>query len=263
MPEISHVRIAIPDQGVLQRILREGGAQLFPQWLYSEAGPEPRIAWWGLRGRRPALRARTARERRLLPRPVDDWTEAPRGLVLGDRRCGPRCGGSRTAHRLTHGPTPGRTRCSARSAAGSCSAERAGDGPTDDRRVRRWVPRPLRRGADRGRAGRRPDAGRSVLTNPVSGGPATYARIGAGAAPMLIFLPAADGPMTPTMTSPPTRHGSGPCATDARPACATRGLVRPRRPALAQRWRNDFGADPAIGIVLAAEGGSFRRGPGR
>src|SRR5947208_1463956 len=28
MPEISHVRIAVPVQGVLNRILREGGAQL-------------------------------------------------------------------------------------------------------------------------------------------------------------------------------------------------------------------------------------------
>ena len=50
MPEISHVRIAVPEQGILNRILREGGAQLFPQWLYAEPGAEPRILWWGIRG---------------------------------------------------------------------------------------------------------------------------------------------------------------------------------------------------------------------
>ena len=44
MPEISHVRIAVPEQGVLNRILREGGAQLFPQWLYAEPGAEPLLA---------------------------------------------------------------------------------------------------------------------------------------------------------------------------------------------------------------------------
>ena len=47
MPEISHVRIAVRDQGDLNRILREGGAQSFPQWLYAEPGDEPRILWWG------------------------------------------------------------------------------------------------------------------------------------------------------------------------------------------------------------------------
>ena len=50
MPEISHVRIAVTDQGVLNRILREGGAQLFPQWLYAEPGGEAQILWWGIRG---------------------------------------------------------------------------------------------------------------------------------------------------------------------------------------------------------------------
>ena len=83
MPEISHVRIAVPDQGVLNRILREGGAQLFPQWLYAEPGSEPRILWWGIRG---ALATPDAEEAGaspgLFPRQVDDWTEAPRGLIL-------------------------------------------------------------------------------------------------------------------------------------------------------------------------------------
>ena len=43
MPEISHVRIAVPDQGTLSRILREGGTTMFPQWLYAEPGDEARI----------------------------------------------------------------------------------------------------------------------------------------------------------------------------------------------------------------------------
>ena len=50
MAEISHVRFAVPDQGMLSRILREGGAQQFPQWMYAEPGDEPRILWWGVRG---------------------------------------------------------------------------------------------------------------------------------------------------------------------------------------------------------------------
>jgi len=49
MAEISHVRIAVPEQASLNRILREGGSQLFPQWLYAEPGEEPRILSWGLR----------------------------------------------------------------------------------------------------------------------------------------------------------------------------------------------------------------------
>ena len=85
MPEISHVRIAVPEQANLNRILREGGAQSFPQWLYAEPGDEPRILWWGVRAAPiqmlevpPADDAAHG----LFPRPVDDWTEAPRGLVL-------------------------------------------------------------------------------------------------------------------------------------------------------------------------------------
>ena len=33
MTEISHVRLMVPEQATLNRILREGGAQSFPQWL--------------------------------------------------------------------------------------------------------------------------------------------------------------------------------------------------------------------------------------
>src|SRR3990170_4425231 len=85
MPEISHVRIAVPEQAILNRILREGGAQSFPQWLYAEPGDEPRFLWWGVRGApTQMLEVPPADDARfgLFPRPIDDWTEAPRGLVL-------------------------------------------------------------------------------------------------------------------------------------------------------------------------------------
>src|ERR671914_461698 len=85
MPEISHVRIAVPEQGTLGRVLREGGAQSFPQWLYAEPGDEAHLLWWGVRAAAtemleiPDLGDPRVR---LFPRPVDDWTEAPRGLVI-------------------------------------------------------------------------------------------------------------------------------------------------------------------------------------
>ena len=49
MTEISHVRLMVPEQATLNRILREGGAQSFPQWLYAEPGEETRLLWWGVR----------------------------------------------------------------------------------------------------------------------------------------------------------------------------------------------------------------------
>jgi len=82
MPEISHVRMAVPEQRILNRILREGGAQSFPQWLYAEPGSEARILWWGLRGAPAPDEMPAGADAGLWPRPVDDWTEAPRGLVL-------------------------------------------------------------------------------------------------------------------------------------------------------------------------------------
>ena len=192
MPEISHVRIAVPDQGVLNRILREGGAQSFPQWLYAEPGDEPKILWWGVRSAPtqmldvpPAEDARHG----LYPRPIDDWTEAPRGLVLAtvdaeraasdlaalgtnwhdtgdDAILGARC------RRLTLGrselvlaePTT-------EGYAAACLA-RFGEGP-------------IAVVLDGTTA-----AGRATRTNPVSLAPATYVRIGPGLAPTLIFLPA-------------------------------------------------------------------------
>jgi hypothetical protein len=192
MPEISHVRIAVPDQGVLNRILREGGAQLFPQWMYAEPGPEARITRWGIRGlaELPEL-PEDGPLAALFPRPVDDWTEAPRGLVLAtvdaDRAAAdlsPVLGASawydvgsnellgaacrrmvlgRSVLVLAQPDVEGYT--------AACLA-RFGEGP-------------IAVALDGSSA-----AGRRVTTNPVSDGPATCVRIGPKTAPTLIFLPA-------------------------------------------------------------------------
>lgn len=194
MAEISHVRITVLEQGPLNRILREGGAQLFPQWLYAEPGDEPRILWWGVRGAPlqmldvpPADDARY----RLFPRAVDDWTEAPRGLVLAtvdadraaadlepalgnawhdageDAVLGARCRRldlGRSHLVLAEPSTEGY--------AAACLA-RFGEGP-------------IAMALDGTTA-----SGRAVQANPVTAGPATYVRLGPGTAPTLIFLPAA------------------------------------------------------------------------
>jgi hypothetical protein len=193
MPEISHVRIAVPEQGPLNRILREGGAQLFPQWLYAEPGDEARFLWWGVRGAQvQMLEVPEAEDARhgLFPRAVDDWTEAPRGLVVAtvdmdraiadlepalgsawrdptdDAALGARCRRlelGRSELLLAEPTTEGY--------AAACLA-RFGEGP-------------IAMALD-GTA----LAGRAVTTNPVDGGPATYVRLGPGTAPTLIFLPA-------------------------------------------------------------------------
>jgi hypothetical protein len=193
MPEVSHVRIAVPEQGPLNRILREGGAQLFPQWLYAEPGDDARILWWGVRGAPiQMLEVPEAGDPRhgLFPRAIDDWTEAPRGLVLGtvdmdraiadlepalgsawhdptdDAVLGARCRRlelGRSALVLAEPSTEGY--------AAACLA-RFGEGPIGM--------------ALDGTA----LAGRAVTTNPVDSGPATYVRLGPGTAPTLIFLPA-------------------------------------------------------------------------
>ncbi len=193
VPEISHVRIAVPEQGSLNRILREGGAQLFPQWLYAEPGDEPRILWWGVRGAPvQMLEVPAADDPRygLFPRAIDDWTEAPRGLVLAtvdmdraiadlepalgsewhepvdDEVLGARC---RRLHLgrsdlvLAEPTTEGYT--------AACLA-RFGEGP-------------IAMALDGTAA-----AGRAVRSNPVDGGPATYVRLGPATAPTLMFLPA-------------------------------------------------------------------------
>ena len=193
MPEISHVRIAVPDQASLNRILREGGSQLFPQWLYAEPGEEPRILWWGLRGAPlQMLDVPPADDPRLglFPRAIDDWTEAPRGLLVAtvdmeraiadlepalgsgwhaamdDEVLGARCRRlelGRSVLVLAEPATEGY--------AAACLA-RFGEGP---------IAMALDGTALAGRASR---------TNPVDGGAATYVRIGPGTAPTLIFLPA-------------------------------------------------------------------------
>ncbi|HET6379656.1 MAG TPA: hypothetical protein VFH63_01290 [candidate division Zixibacteria bacterium] len=192
MAEISHVRLAVPEQGTLNRILREGGAQAFPQWLYAEPGDEPRLLWWGVRGASvlgldvPEDPARAA----LFPRPIDDWTEAPRGLVLAtvdaeraasdlvplltgrwhdageDEVLGARCRRAtlgRSELVLAEPSTEGYlAACLARFGEGPVAV--ALDGTTA--------------------------SGRAVRRNPVTGGPATWVRLGSGTAPYLLFLPA-------------------------------------------------------------------------
>jgi hypothetical protein len=193
MPEISHVRLAVPEQGTLNRMLREGGAQLFPQWLYAEPGDEPRLLWWGLRGAPlQMLDVPPADDPRhgLFPRPIDDWTEAPRGLVLAtvdieraiadlepalgsawhdagtDDVLGARCRRmdlGRSDLVLAEPSTEGyAAACLARFGEGPIAV--ALDGTTT--------------------------AGRAARTNPITGGAATYVRLGPGTAPTLIFLPA-------------------------------------------------------------------------
>ncbi len=193
MSEISHVRMAVPEQGILNRILREGGAQLFPQWLYAEPGSDSRILWWGLRGAPLFPEIPDDAPAGLFPRPVDDWTEAPRGLVLatldadraaadlapivGDRWhdagldevLGAQCRLitlERSALVLAEPATEGYlTACLARFGEGPVAV--ALDGSTE--------------------------SGRIVPRNPVNGGPATYVRVGPGTAPTLIFLPPQTG----------------------------------------------------------------------
>jgi hypothetical protein len=193
MPEVSHVRIAVPEQASLNRILREGGAQSFPQWLYAEPAEESRILWWGVRSAPvQVLEVPEADDPRhgLFPRPVDDWTEAPRGVVLAtvdaDRAASDLAPALGDAwHEAAEDAVLG-ARCrrmvlgrseivlaepSTEGYAAACLA-RFGEGPIAC--------------ALDGTTG----AGRSTTWNPVTGGPATYVRIGPGTAPTLIFLPA-------------------------------------------------------------------------
>jgi hypothetical protein len=191
MPEISHVRIAAPEQAGLNRILREGGAQSFPQWLYAEPGEEPRILWWGVRAAPVQMldvpEADDARHG-LFPRPVDDWTEAPRGLVLA----------TVDAERAQVDLAP----------AFGTGWHEAGDDEVLGARCWRIalgrselvLAEPIAEGytaACLARFGEGPIAvaldgtaasGRAVATNPVEGGLATYVRIGPGTSPTLIFL---------------------------------------------------------------------------
>jgi len=193
MPEISHVRIAVPEQGPLNRILREGGAQLFPQWLYAEPGAEARILWWGLREAPvQTLDVPNPEDPRhaLFPRAVDDWTEAPRGLVLAtvdlDRAAAdlePAVGSSWHEAGLD-GLLGARCRRITLERSELVLAEPSTEGYAAAC-LARFGEGPIAMALDGTAA-----AGRAASTNPVSGGPATYVRLGPGAAPTLIFLPA-------------------------------------------------------------------------
>lgn len=192
MTDISRIRIAVPEQATLNRILREGGAQAFPQWLYAEPGDEARILWWGVRGAQTQLLdvpddpARAG----LFPRPNDNWSEPPRGLIVAtvdfdravrdldaviegdweeageDAILGANCrrlvmGGGMLV--LAEPTTEGYT--------AACLA-RFGEGPIamaldGDMRI-----------------------GTRVYDNPITDGPATWVRIGPRTAPYLLFLPA-------------------------------------------------------------------------
>jgi hypothetical protein len=191
MPEVSHVRIAVPEQATLNRILREGGAQSFPQWLYAEPG-EPRILWWGVRGAPvQTLDVPEADDPRagLFPRAVDDWTEAPRGLVLVTADL------DRAAADLS--PALGDTWHDAGSdgvLAAQCRRMQLGSGlvllaaPDGDGYAAACLEAfgegPIAVALDGASS-----AGRTATSNPVTGGAATYVRIGPGSAPTFIFLP--------------------------------------------------------------------------
>jgi len=193
MPEISHVRIAVPEQATLNRILREGGSQLFPQWLYAEPGDDPRILWWGIRAAPThTLDIPASDDARygLFPRPFDDWTEAPRGLVLAtvdtDRAIAdlePALGTAwvdagidevleATCRRLSLGRSE------------LVLAEPSGEGFTAAC-LARFGEGPIAMALDGTTT-----FGRTATTNPITPGPATYVRLGPGTAPALIFLPA-------------------------------------------------------------------------
>ncbi len=193
MPEVSHVRVAVRDQATLSRVLREGGAQSFPQWLYAEPADDNRVMWWGVRSAPTQfLDVPAADDARygLFPRAIDDWTDPPRGLVLAtvdadraaadlapalgdawhdagdDELLGARC------RRMTLGrgelvlAEP-----STEGYAAECLAK-FGEGP-------------IAAALDGTTA-----FGRPATHNPVNGGRATYVRIGPRPAPILIFLPA-------------------------------------------------------------------------
>jgi hypothetical protein len=191
VPEIGEIRLGVPDQGALSRILHEGGATYFPQWLSAEPSDEPRILWWGIRGAPVELLEvpDDAARLNLFPRPIDDWTDGPRGLVLA------MLDGERAAHDLA--PALGdawldagddeilAARCR-RIAVGRgilVLAEPAGEGYVAAC-LARFGEGPVAVALDGSAA-----VGRTATWNPVSLGRATYVRIGPRTAPTLIFLP--------------------------------------------------------------------------
>jgi hypothetical protein len=194
MVEISHVHLLVADLPGLSRLFREGGAQLFPQWLSTDYADEPRIGWWGMRGvpmealEPPADAARHG----LWPRPFDDWTEPPRGLVLAtvdaERAAtdlAPVIGPNEGWWEVGEDPELGAT-CRRVTVGRSVLvlAEPATEGYAAAC-LARFGEGPIAVALDGTTSG-----GRPVLANPVTDSPATYVRMGPGAAPTLIFLPA-------------------------------------------------------------------------
>jgi hypothetical protein len=192
MTEISHVRLQVPEQAPLNRVLREGGAQLFPQWLYAEPGEESRILWWGLRGAPVQMLAVPDDPARagLFPRAVDDWTEAPRGLVLATRDA------ERAIADLAPA-LPGEWRDAGEDAVlgARCRrlqlersvlvlAEASAEGYVADC-VAAFGEGAVALALDGTAA-----SGRAVTSNPMTDGPGTWVKIGPGTAPYLLFLPA-------------------------------------------------------------------------
>ena len=147
MPEISHVRMTVPDQSTLNRVLREGGAQQFPQWLYAEPGTESRMTSWGLRGR-SASDARHPTGRRRETRPVSDrQRRLDRGAARAHARHGrPRPGGERPGARAARPVARRRRRRASRREVPSPRAwsERPRSRGADHRGIRRSLPRPIR-----------------------------------------------------------------------------------------------------------------------
>jgi hypothetical protein len=188
---VSHIRISVPEQAVLNRILREGGAQSFPQWLYAEPGPEARMLWWGVRGLAADAPEETdASEATLIPHAVDDWTDPPRGVILATVDIG------RAAAELEPFIGSGWHDAGSDEYLGaSCRRLRLGRGdvvlaePTTEGYLAaclaRWGEGPVAVALD-GIA----TAGRPAARTPL-GGAGTWVRLGTGAAPAFLFLGAA------------------------------------------------------------------------
>lgn len=187
MAEISHVRIGVPDQAALQRILREGGAQAFPQWLYAEPADDAAILWWGVRGI-TTDRSGEGPNARLFPRLVDDWTEAPRGLVVATvdaDRAARELGELLGLHWETETEDAildARCRRAQLGRAYLVVAEPIGEGSLAAS-LARFGEGPVAVALDGGGT-----AGRHVERNPVTLGRAAYLRVGGPASPTLIFL---------------------------------------------------------------------------
>lgn len=194
MTEVSHVRMQVPEQATLNRILREGGAQAFPQWLYAEPGQEAKFLWWGVRDARLGAPVPPPDDPRypLFPRLVDDWTDAPRALFLvtadaerAAKDLEPLIG-SRW-HPAGDDPVLAATCQRMRLGRGELMlAQPSGDGYAADC-LAHFGEGPFAVAIDGTSIG-----GRHVTTNPVSGGPAVWVKLGPSTtAPSVLFLPAA------------------------------------------------------------------------